>query len=267
LKPKDLKIMDLSKLVTNLSITGTDTEKFLFIDTVESLKDVLDVLSSQPTSPPSLYIDLEGVNLSRDGTISILQIFVHPLSRTYLLDVHTMGMELFSTPGALGFSLKEILESPGIPKVFFDVRNDSDALFSLFGISLAGTQDLQLMELATRMGRKRFVNGLAKCIEYDARMTVAESRLWKATKEEGVKLFAPEKGGSYDVFNDRPLALVIMQYCVQDVEFLPKLWSVYNSKMSPTWSRKVAIAVVDRVKESQSSGYQPHGRQKAIGPW
>lgn len=47
-------------------------------------------------------------------------------------------------------SLQSILESPKTPKVFFDVRTDSDALFAQFGIKLAGIIDLQLMELASR---------------------------------------------------------------------------------------------------------------------
>lgn len=162
-----------------------------------------------------------------------------------------MGDKLFSTAGTDGLLLKGILESPTILKVFSDVRNDSDALFSHFEISLAGIQDLQLMELATRFGRKKFVNSLAKCIEYDTRMKTVERQKWKATKEEGARLFAPEKGGSYDVFNDRPLSMAIQEYCVQDVEFLPRLWSVYDSKMSPMWSRKVMIAANDRVREFQ----------------
>jgi hypothetical protein len=38
--------------------------------------------------------------------------------------------DAFSTAGTNGQTLKTILESETIPKVFFDVRNDSDALYS-----------------------------------------------------------------------------------------------------------------------------------------
>ena len=92
--------------------------------------------------PPSLYIDLEGVHLSRQGAISILQILISPQRRTYLIDVHALGSKVFSTAGANGQTLKTIFESETIPKVFFDVRNDSDALYSHFGICLAGIQDI-----------------------------------------------------------------------------------------------------------------------------
>lgn len=103
------------------------------------------------------------------------------------------------------------------------MRNDSDALYSHFGIKLAGVQDLQLMELATRSFPRRRVNGLARCIENDAPMTAAERQRWKATKQKGVDLFAPERGGSYEVFNVRPLAEDIIQYCVEDVRLLPSV--------------------------------------------
>ena len=87
----------------------------------------MDALDGQPTTPPSLYIDLEGINLSRNGSISILQVFVSSSRRTYLVDIHTLRNKAFSTPGTNGCTLKDILESDVIPKVFFDVRNDSDA--------------------------------------------------------------------------------------------------------------------------------------------
>jgi len=42
------------------------------------------------------------------------------------------------SPSPKGTIAEVILESPDIPKVFFDVRNDSDALYSHFDVSLAG---------------------------------------------------------------------------------------------------------------------------------
>lgn len=39
---------------------------------------LVDILDEQPTSPPSLYIDLGSVNLSRHSTISILLVYVLP---------------------------------------------------------------------------------------------------------------------------------------------------------------------------------------------
>jgi exonuclease 3'-5' domain-containing protein 1 len=195
------------------------------IDTATAMSALVDTLDGQPTTPPSFYIDLEGVNLSRHGTISILQIYVLPHLKAYLVDIHALGEKAFSTLGsATGHTFKGILESETIPKVFFDVRNDSDALFSHFQIRLAGVQDLQLMELAMRtFPRGRYVNGLARCIEYHASLSAAERSAWTATKERGTRLFALERGGSYQVFNERPLSEEIRRYCVQDVHLLPRL--------------------------------------------
>ncbi|KAL5335731.1 ribonuclease H-like domain-containing protein [Aspergillus crustosus] len=221
-----------------------------------------------PKNPPSLYIDLEGVNLSRHGTISILQIYVSPLDKTYLVDVHTLKEEAFSTKSASASetALKDILESSSIPKVIFDVRHDSDALYAHFQIHLAGIQDLQLMELATRTFSRNRVNGLARCIQDDANMTWSERLKWRKTKERGVKLFAPEKGGSYEVFNARPLSDDIIEYCVQDVRFLPKLWEVYDKKLTERWRAKVQSEVLNRVLLSQASTYMGHGKHMALGP-
>jgi exonuclease 3'-5' domain-containing protein 1 len=110
----------------------------------------VDILNNQPTTTPSRYLDLEGVNLSRHGTISILQIHISPLHQTYLIDTHTLASTAFTTPSATtNLTLKHILESATTPKVLFDVRHDSVALFALFHIRLAGVTDLQLMELGS----------------------------------------------------------------------------------------------------------------------
>jgi exonuclease 3'-5' domain-containing protein 1 len=123
------------------------------------------------------------------------------------------------------------------------------------------------MELATRSFSKQYVKGLAKCIERDLPMTTVERRKWAATKERGTKLFAPEFGGSYEVFNLRPLSEEMMEYCMQDVQFLPRLWLHYSSKLLPTWRTKVEDATKDRIILSQTATYVGKGPHKALGPW
>ena len=241
-----------------------------FIDNPRSLIVLLDSIKSIPTSPPSLFVDLEGQKLSRHGTISILQLYIHPLHHVYLIDVHTLGVPAFTTIGSSGQTLKSILESPSIPKVFFDVRNDSDALYAHFGISLQGVQDIQLMENADRPGHisgKRCLNGLAKCIERDAPLTAQEKQRWNMIKDKGASLFDPAKGGSYQVFDTRPLNEDIRRYCVSDVQYMPQLRSVYWARLTLEWKDKVEVETRARVTLSQSAGYQPHGQHKALGPW
>lgn len=130
---------------------------YTLVSTVSQITALLDSLSvaAPPTPTPFLYLDIEGVNLSRHGSISIIELYYRPVSHpeaahTYLIDIHILGFLAFSTPSTEGVSLKSILESSKTPKVFFDVSTDSDALFAQFEIKLAGIIDLQLMELASR---------------------------------------------------------------------------------------------------------------------
>ncbi|KAJ6437093.1 zinc-regulated transporter 2 [Purpureocillium lavendulum] len=261
---KTAHLIDVIKLFDEVELADSPETKL--VDTVEAIAELVGLLEGLPTEPPSLYFDLEGVNLSRVGTVSILQLHILPSKQTYLIDIHSLHDKSFSTPGGNGCTLKKILELDTIPKVFFDVRNDSDALYSHFGIRLAGVQDLQLMELASRSFLRKNVNGLAKCIERDAPLSAEERANWIRIKEKGVRLFAPEKGGTYEVFNERPLPADIVLYCAQDVQILPRLWAQYYRKLSSGWKKKVLEASGDRVKLSQSATYNGKGRHMALAP-
>ncbi|KAF9731452.1 3'-5' exonuclease [Paraphaeosphaeria minitans] len=258
------------------------------VSTVTHLAQVLDRLTLKSTVPPHLYIDIEGINLSRNGTMSIFTLFDRTSKLVYLIDVRYLGFAAFTTHSATCktfkdsafqvagadtapryVTLKTILECPKIPKVFFDVRNDSDALFSHFGIRLDGVQDLQAMELATRSGRNReCVNGLARCLRFGlvGILTPLQRSQIDTIKNRGSELFDPDKGGSFEVFNQRPLDPVIEKYCMQDVIFLPHLWLRYNKKLwVPFWKFVVASETKKRLEESRSAGYIPQDKKKALG--
>ena len=229
---------------------------------------LIDSITSHST-PPTLYFDLEGINLSRNGTISILQLLISPEKHVYLIDVHTLGAAAFTTSGSNGQTLRGIFSSPTISKVCFDIRNDSDALFNLFEVAVQGIQDLQLMENASRRpgAQKRFLNGLKKCIEHDAQLDWQTRAHWTAIKEEGARRFAPERGGRYEVFNERPLKEEIRKYCVQDVLQLPALHRTYTNRLTTIWKGRVELETARRVAESQSDAYKPDGDHKRYGPW
>ena len=265
--PVNVSQADVIALAASFQISALDDKpSIIIVDTCAGMTELLEAIADVPAHPPSLYIDLEGVNLSRHGTISIMQIFVLPKCRTFLIDIHTLRDKAFSHAISAGTNLRSVLESSSIPKVFFDVRNDSDALFSHYGISLSCVQDLQLMELATRRFSKRCVNGLGRCIENDAPMTSGERAHWKAAKNTGRNLFAPDCGGSYDIFNARPFPDEIIEYCAQDVQFLPKLWHKYDQKMTYKWKTKVAAEVKNRIRLSQSTTFNGKGRHMALAP-
>ncbi|CAD6450294.1 4c111411-b7ca-45eb-8981-c8c69ee728d4-CDS [Sclerotinia trifoliorum] len=263
---------NIESLATEIGGMDVDTAPAISLtDTPKAIIKLIDLLarSDLPTAPPSIYIDLEGIQIGRNGSISIIQVYFLPTKESFLVDVHTLREQTFSTPNKSGVTLKSILESQLIPKVIFDVRNDSDALYSHFGIKLGGVIDLQLLELATRSYGRDFLCGLAKCMERDLMQTPEELKVRGAIKQRGIEIFAPEKGGRYEVFNDRPLDPAIVDYCVQDVQLLPELWEVYNAKLSKLhkrWVTKIEQETKARILLSQSAGYIGEGRHKARAP-
>jgi exonuclease 3'-5' domain-containing protein 1 len=238
------------------------------IDTADALKTFLDGLP-QSSTQPNLFIDLEGNNLSRHGTLSLITILVEPRHTVHLIDVHTLGKEALITPNTTNTTtLQQILESETITKVFFDIRHDSDALFGLYGIRVSGVEDLQLMELASRsrFENKRYVSGLAKCIQTYAQLSWVEKQQFKATKDQGVRLFDPARGGSYAVFDQRPLSAEVANYCAQDVLHMPGLYDVFRAKLSASWKAEVKKETAARIALSQSAQGVGRGPQNTQGP-
>ncbi|RYN16026.1 hypothetical protein AA0117_g13401 [Alternaria alternata] len=190
--------------------------------------------------------------------------------RHYLIDVYTLGAQTFTTAGTDGPTLKDILEDPDIPKVFFDVRNDSDALFAHYGIALQSVEDVQLMESATRrdMYLRKHLSGLAKYMEKN--ITVGNLRrytAWLDNKIAGEKLFKAEHGGSYEVFNKRPLPEDIIAYCAGDVQCLPELRNKFWGTRSQEWRDLVREETKRRVASTHMPDYRPYGKDKALAPW
>lgn len=265
------------KLYTPSVLSHKMAQETILVDSVAGVASLLDELESipsnfSPTTAPSLYCDLEGVNLSREGSLSILTLYVPQIKKVFLIDVFSLKQAAFSTESG-GRSLKAILEDKNVSKAFFDIRNDSDALYSHYGISVAGIHDIQLMELASRPGGKRtFISGLSKCIERDLTTAYSLQMEWLQAKETGERLWSPKKGGRYEVFNERPLRPEIIKYCAQDVTLLPRLWTFYNNRLemaSPRalmWREKIERETIERIRLSQSASYNGTGKHMALGP-
>ncbi|KAF2704063.1 hypothetical protein K504DRAFT_463143 [Pleomassaria siparia CBS 279.74] len=242
------------------------------INTPEQIGRLVDQLVDIHVSPldtPAMYIDIEGVALCREGSISIFTLLIDTGSGTtpaFLIDVHILGAQAFNTPGTRDKTLKDVLQDESVIKVFFDVRNDSDALFAHFGVALQGIEDVQLMESATRRTRwsRRFVTGLANCIEQN--ISAIQREVWFIAKYQGERLFKAQHGGSYDVFNQRPMSKEIISYCIGDVQYLPELRRKFWTHPDQ-WKKLVMEATAQRVVDSQKLDYQPLGRKKALAPW
>jgi exonuclease 3'-5' domain-containing protein 1 len=238
------------------------------IDTEQGVRALLDTIEASNLDHPFLFLDLEGVSLGRHGAISILQVLVPPSRTVYLLDVHILGSLVFSTKSAIGTTLKEMLQSSKYPKVFFDLRNDSDALYAHFGVKLECVIDVQLLEFGTRPRSGRFLKGLAKSIAEDSGLGYRQIREWQASKELGHDMFDPKKGGSYEVFNHRPLDNAIVDYCARDVLLLPALLQTYAGRLrgSEILARAIQLEAEQRVAISQHANFNGRGQHMAVGP-
>jgi exonuclease 3'-5' domain-containing protein 1 len=120
------------------------------------------------------------------------------------------------------------------------------------------------MESARRKttASRRFVNGLQRCVE-DYVAGGSERATWRKNKQ----VFRTKYGGSYRVFNTRPMSEDILASCVGDVQYLPELRNKFWEPQGKRWRDLVIEESRKRVAESQRSDYQPHGRDRALAPW
>ncbi|KIO17128.1 hypothetical protein M407DRAFT_246834 [Tulasnella calospora MUT 4182] len=217
--------------------------EYTLIDTPQALSSLLSKLYELERTRPALFIDLEGYDLCRHGRIALITIHASPLAMTYLVDVTTLGEASFTTEGENlpGKTLKSLLEDKEIPKVLFDCRNDSDALYNLYKVDMGGVIDLQLMELATRKRRQRaYVNGLARTIKDYGGLSPEALAEWEEIKTYGKKIFDtgdPETAGL--LFEERPLEEKLVQYSIQDATLLPVLYDTFDKVIEPSWRKKV----------------------------
>ncbi|CAE6434270.1 unnamed protein product [Rhizoctonia solani] len=252
-----------------------------FIDSPETLSDALDSLCTLNLAVPSLFIGMHGIRVSRNGRLCILDIYVPALEAIFMIDITVLDHLAFSTSSLppkvgsrRGLTLKAIFESPEIPKVFYDefistVRSASDNLFNAFDISLQGVVDLQIYELAVRVGSKRFLNPLALSIMNDIRPSESAQQQWSDWITSGQKFISPELGGNLRVWDERPLRQELVNYCMADVIYLPRLLQVYESKLSnkpPEWSKKIEHEVQARLKLAEDFAFDSCGKHMARAP-
>jgi len=72
----------------------------LLVNTPETVKTLVDALSSLSAPTNTVCVDLEGVKLSRHGSISLIQIWAPTLDQAFIVGVHTLGPQAFDTGNA-----------------------------------------------------------------------------------------------------------------------------------------------------------------------
>lgn len=251
---------------TTMRLTST------YIDSPASLAQPLHALTDPKRS---LYVGCKHSHVDGRLTMSILQLFIPHKNHVYLLDVQTLGKTAFTTDihqETGGTTLRSILESLTIQKVFFDVRAASHLLHTHFGIALRNTQDVQLLESASHSSNaraSRFLLGLRACIQREKHTpSRSEKKNWEAVYQAAARLFDPGLGGSVQAFQDRPLAEEIRAYFVQELQYLPLLRAKYwHRHMARGMAESVATETAARLQISCSANFRANDRALAISPF
>ncbi|PQE26782.1 3 -5 exonuclease protein [Rutstroemia sp. NJR-2017a BVV2] len=247
---------------------------YSIIDTADGVSRLIDDISLHipdkvsrivDSSELTLFLDVKGVNLGRGGTVSILQIRVHPTSETFLVDIYRLGWQAFTTPGKLypSETMKSILSSSLVPKVFFDVRNGPSALFSQFKISVENVLDIQLMEFYTRdfkVNNSTQLMGFWECLTHDPGITPATRATCRKIRDKGRTLFAPNHGGRPEIFNLRPLNNDLKDCIIQDLILMSVLYDCYIERLTISTRLIVEAEVKSKLMDLQSQNY-PKGNR------
>lgn len=198
----------------------------------------------------ALAVDFEGVKLCRHGALCLVQLTISDdPTLVYVLDVHALGKKVFTLESPMGYSMKKILEDQSICKVWFDPRNDVDALYHQFDIMPRGIFDLQLAEVADRRSRGLIVNyvqGLHRCLAQCNALQPEQKTFAERINDLGKSLYEPQFGGDYSVFQKRPLNPIILCYAAHDSRYMLELYDQYRSAISDCWVQRVKKAAAER---------------------
>mmetsp|Transcript_15614 Transcript_15614/g.46817 ORF Transcript_15614/g.46817 Transcript_15614/m.46817 type:complete len:500 (-) Transcript_15614:107-1606(-) len=216
------------------------------IDSFGCLMKLLIHLEEICHNEAALAVDFEGVKLCRHGALCLVQMTCSDDPRlVYVLDVHVLGRRAFTMQTPQGTSMKGLLEEQHIRKVWFDPRNDVDALYHQFGITPRGIFDLQLAEVADRRNRGLkvdFVQGLYKCLTQCPALQSEQKVFAERINALGKSLFEPQNGGQHEIFQHRPLNPVILVYAAHDSRYMLVLYEQYVRSIGQMWVSRVLRA-------------------------
>lgn len=268
------------------------TPEVLIVDTTPLLVDMVnDIISTKKIAIPStplLFMDSEGVDLGRKGSLTIMQVYIPASNKVYLIDVQTLGVQTFTTVGTTETTtFEDLLESRDLVKVWWDCHSDADALYAHYGVELAGVVDAQLIENATakkaRNEKSTQKFGIAvdrrTNFPYDIKSIIAD------VKSKGIQAMnngldsvlklnmsndeyldhhmmqtsLEQEQESLHPMAQRPLHPIIVEYCVQDVVVLLVLYEycLASDFWSPEWKVRVQKESNARLVLARSEDFDP----------
>lgn len=232
---------------------------YTFVNTRAMVKSMLDALPTFPSVVPLLSIDLEGLNLGKQGSRTyLMQIYDSHSEHLYIVDLLHTGLRTFDFPASNGkTTLRTIMQSTKVPKLFCDVRADSRALFKKCRIRFAGIKDVQNIEIASRrdpMRRQRRA-GLSALIHRHADLSDEEMDQAREYKESGRRIC---QQWGYVQFSVRPLRGDLAVYAGNDVLYLPRIYSKLISEMSQERLSSADMETEKSIRWTHNPEYDPN---------
>jgi len=161
-----------------------------------------------------------------------------------LIDIETMGNKAFNEG-----RLRELLESETLMKLCYDCRADADALHHLHGVTPHNLFDLQIAYCTKRdrdsLRRDPYLKGLGHALQ-DLSLGSAQAQQLEQVKNKGLALFVPEKGGSYEVWRQRPLQQALIDYAALDVAYLHDMFQKWARFVPASQMRELSAGRVQR---------------------
>jgi exonuclease 3'-5' domain-containing protein 1 len=187
-----------------------------------------------------------------------MQIYDCDAHHLYTIDILTLGHKAFQTSASAGkWTLRKLLQSAWLLKLFCDIRGDSRALFMQFGIHLCGIKDIQNIELASRREprKRRWRNCLVRLIEAYGGLSWDEQRRFRKYKTSGQEVC---KKWGYSQFGVRPLRTDLALYAVNDVLYLHRVYEKltwFMSEMSPGRLESADLATQENILRTHRFDY------------
>lgn len=243
------------------SLSLLETFNTVLVESQQELERVVKALARHRI----VAFDSEGSNLSRKGDLTVASFLgldnvgeCNDSASVYLFDVKKLGKSAFSD---IAPSLKPLLEDPSIRKITFDCRQDSDALYHQFGVTLRGVRELQVLEQAVRINSGEEVptrNPYLKRSNIPFLKSMANTaQKYLSDNKEVMKWMANKQTTSHDtLWEHRPLSDRAINYAS---------WDVYTIKLLYEKLHEVGELpeVLERAVEQYSARYESAFRDRA----
>lgn len=144
----------------------------------------------------------------------------------------------------------------------FDGRGDNDAMYHQYNVNMRNVYDIQvLFTLKFSDWNDRYVKGLAKVMDrYATHLSNMERQRLNEIKDKGKRLFVPDLGGSYEVWEHRPLSVELIEYASGDVKHLLAMKKKWGS---PKNERRIVEITMKRIEKAVRATEACRGKYKA----